>query len=395
MGVIWSSFYRRDYGGRRAYPNAVDVASDGSVYIADTKNCRVFVQFSATLGIVCAAGCSGSCGGSGDGGPAVTAKLREVWGVGLDEPRSRLLIADTGSNRIRMVNLNSGIIGTLAGNGNAASTGDGGSALAASFNQPGSVVAAVDGTLFISEMEGHVVRRVSPGGVVSTVAGTGARGFNPDAAPGLASPLNSPWHLTLATSGALAGSLLICDRNNGAIRSLSLASGILSTLAGNGGTRSFTPDGNLAAGSGFTRVLGLAVDDDSVVYFSDSGYDSDNNGCNNCVRAVGPDGLLRTVAGLCTSAESSSLQDGMQATSTALDQPYGLALAPGSRRLYIADHGHAAVRIVTLEAPPTSSQTRSASRSASRSQSRTPTRSPSRRSAQPLARDNKKPRPSR
>ena len=90
---------------------------------------------------------------------------------------------------------------------------------------------------------------------------------------------------------------------------------------------------------------------------------------------MGPDGLLHTVVGLCHSAAIHWRTDGVQATSTTLDQPYGLALAPGSRRLYIADHGHSAMRVVTLAAPLTGSPTRSSTRSQSRS--RTATRSQS------------------
>ena len=127
-----------------------------------------------------------------------------------------------------------------------------------------------------------------------------------------------------------------------------------------------------ATQAAFTRMLGIAVDAQGTVHFSDSGYGvADNNGGNNCVRAVDPSGALRTAVGRCK-VFPHAYTEGSQATSALLDEPCGLAFAPGSRRLHVASYGHNAVRLVTLPelATPTKSTTRTRSTTASRSRSR-------------------------
>ena len=155
-----------------------------------------------------------------------------------------------------------------------------------------------------------------------------------------------------------------------AVRALPLASGRLATLAGNG-SYGWTPDGTQATQGAFMRILGLAVDSQGVVYFSDSGYGvADANGGNNCVRAVDPSGAVRTAVGRCKVFPHAHVE-GSQATSALLDEPCGLAFAPGSRRLHIASYGHNAVRLVTLPALPTLAATPSRSAAATRTRSRT------------------------
>ena len=351
-------------------PRAVAVRADSSVFITDTLNHRVWVLDGATRVLAAAAG-TGVAQFSGDGGDATLARLREPWALAVDEPRGRLLICDTNNHRLRAVSFATGIIYTLVGTGAAASSGDGGAATSAAINAPRGVVAAADGAIFIAEGQGHVLRRMSPGGTMATIAGTGARGFAAGPTIASAAALSGPGHLALGPGG---GSLFIADTDNFALRVLTLSTGVLTTLAGNG-SKGWTPDGAIASSGSLTRVLGLAVDGEGVAYFSDSGYGVlDANGGNNCVRAVDPSGALRTVAGRCNVFPHAYLE-GVAATDTVLDEPCGLALAPGSRRLHISDYGHRAVLLVTLAAPPTPAATRSKPPAASRSRSAPATRS--------------------
>lgn len=348
-------------------PRSLAVRSDGTVYIADTLSHKVWAISGATRGFALAAG-TGVARFSGDGGAATSAKLYGPWAVAVDELRGRLLIADTTNMRVRAVVFATGRIHTVVGNGVEASRGDGGAATSASINAPRGVVAAADGSLYIAEGLGHVLRRVSPGGVISTIAGTGARGFRAGANPATSSPFSAPGQLALSDDGA---TVVIADTDNFAVRALTLSTGILTTVAGNG-SKAWTPDGMPATAGGLTRLLGVAIDGDGVIYFSDSGYGQlDFNGGNNCVRAVDPSGRLRTVAGRCNAPSPHIWIEGVQALATVLDEPCGIALEPDSRRLHIADYGHQAIRWVTLAAAPTSSPTPSRSAAATKSRTRT------------------------
>ena len=347
-------------------PRALAVRSEASLYVADTLNHQVWEVDGATRLVVLFAG-TGVARFSGDGRLATLATLREPWGLAVDELRDRLLIADTANNRIRYITFATGIILTLAGDGAAASDGDGGDARAASILAPRGVLAAGSGIVYVAESGAHKLRRISTSGVITTIAGTGGRGFRAGTLPASTAALNNPSHLALSPNGA---TLYIADTDNSAVRALALGSGELSTLAGNG-SYAWTSDGALATEGGFTRILGLAVDLDGVVYFSDSGYGVvDRNGGNNCIRAVDPSGILRTAVGLCR-VFPHSYSEGSQATSALLDEPSGLAFAPDSRRLHISSYGHNTVLLVTLPAPLTPSVTRSRSPAATRSRTGT------------------------
>ena len=114
--------------------------------------------------------------------------------------------------------------------------------------------------------------------------------------PATSAQLSGHSHLALSPGGA---TLYIADTDSSAVRALTLATGILTALVGNG-SYSWTPDGTQATQGAFTRSLGLAVDFQGIVYFSESGYGMlDVNGGNNCVRAVDPSGAVRSAVGRC------------------------------------------------------------------------------------------------
>ena len=149
----------------------------GTVYISDTDHHRIRAVIG---GIVTTVAGTGTPGFSGDGGPGTQAQLNFPYGLAVDRTGA-LYVADLGNNRVRRIGLD-GVITTVAGNGQSGSASDG-TAADASLASPRNLVLDGEGNLYISEFEGHRVRRVSSDGRISTVAGTGGMGFSGDGGP--------------------------------------------------------------------------------------------------------------------------------------------------------------------------------------------------------------------
>ncbi|TMC29793.1 MAG: hypothetical protein E6J27_04665 [Chloroflexi bacterium] len=175
---------------------------------------------------------------SGDGGPATAARLLAPAGVALD-PAGNLYIADTADHRIRKVTPG-GTISTYAGSGNFGFSGDGGPATAAELNFPRDVALDPAGNLYIADSGNSRIRKVSPGGTISTYAGSGSRGFSGDGGPAAAAQLNNPVGMALDP----AGNLYIADITNNRIRKVT-SGGTISTYAGSG-SFGFSGDGGPA-----------------------------------------------------------------------------------------------------------------------------------------------------
>jgi uncharacterized protein (TIGR03437 family) len=267
-------------------------------------------------------------------------------GLALDRS-GNLFIADTGNNRIRKVST-SGIITTVAGNGNAGFSGDGGPATMASLNiDIVGVGIAVDGSgnLYIADAFNNRIRKVSTDGIITTVAGngfgasTGNGGFSGDGGPATAAELYLPSGVAVDGSG----NLFIADLGNIRIRKVS-ASGVISTFAGNG-TTGFSGDGGLATSAALNLAQAVAVDGSGNLFIADSG--------NNRIRKVSASGIITTVAGNGPSCSASSANgcgsfsgDGGPATSAGLDGPAAVAV-DGSGDLFIVDSGNIRIREVS------------------------------------------------
>jgi sugar lactone lactonase YvrE len=198
---------------------------------------------------------TGVRGFSGDGGPATEASLWVVRGLALDS-KGNLFIADSWHQRVRQVSPG-GIITTVAGSGPVGMGagrfwGDGGPATQAGLNEPQGVAVDGTGTLFISEWFSHRVRRVSPDGKITTAAGTGKQGFSGDGGPATVAELSGPCGLAVDR----AGNLFISDSGNTRVRKVSL-DGTITTVAG-GGTHGLV-DG-IAATAATVDPFGLVVD---------------------------------------------------------------------------------------------------------------------------------------
>jgi trimeric autotransporter adhesin len=157
---------------------------------------------------------TGTTGFGGDGGPALAAQLYDPHGMVFDR-FGNLYIADSQNHRIRKINT-SGIITTVAGNGLAAFSGDGGLAINASLHLPNDLAVDSVGNLFICDSYNHRIRKVDPSGIITTIAGTGTAGFNGDGPNALLADLNWPVAAVLDS----LGNLYIADRSNNRIRRL-------------------------------------------------------------------------------------------------------------------------------------------------------------------------------
>jgi len=239
--------------------NPVGVALDaaGNLYIADQVNYRVR-KVSASGIIITVAG-NGTQGFSGDGGPATSAQLYYPTGVAVDGA-GNLYIADSGNNRVRKVS--SGVITTVAGGGTGG-LADGGTATSAQMDWPVGLAVDAAGNLYISD--GQRVRKVSPSGIITVVAGNGTWGFSGDGGPAASAQLNGPQGMALDP----AGNLYITEYYNHCVRKVS-PSGIITTAAGDG-TMGFSGDGGPATSAQLHYPQGLAVDSTGSVYVADTG----------------------------------------------------------------------------------------------------------------------------
>ncbi len=251
-------------------PYSLTVDSNGDIYIVDRLNAAVRKVDASTGNISTVAG-TGEPGYGGDGGPGPLAQLREPNDCFLDG-RGGLLIADIQDQRIRRLDLNTGIINTFAGNGEKVRAGDGLPATQASILGARAVCMDGSGNTYIAEREGNGVRKVDAGGAMSTLAGTGERGYTGDGGPASA----ATWGAPKAIRCNAAGDVIVVDTENHAIRRIN-AAGIVTTIAG--GHLGGDGDGGPAVAAGLERPHGCGIGPDGTLYIADSN--------NHRVRAVG------------------------------------------------------------------------------------------------------------
>ena len=207
---------------------------------------------------------TGERGFAGDGGPAERAVLNGPFDIGFD-PAGNLYFSDTFNHRIRRVDARTGIITTIGGNGAGGYSGDGGPAHLAGVFGARAVKVAAEGTVFILERQGSSLRGVDPRtGVITTVAGTGARGYRGDDGPMLAAVFDAPKEFAIDPGG----DLLIVDTENHAIRRINMKSGTVDTIAG--GHKGSEGDGGPARQAGLGRPHGIAVGPDGALYIGDT-----------------------------------------------------------------------------------------------------------------------------
>jgi DNA-binding beta-propeller fold protein YncE len=210
-------------------PHSLAVAPNGDVYLADTWNNRVR-KIDAKTGVITAFAGTGDKGFRGDDGPAGKAQFGGVYCVALDPESKHLYLADLDNRRIRRIDLKTGVVTTIAGNGKEGVPEDGSEAVKAPLVDPRAVAADADGNVYILERGGNALRVVDMKGQIRTVAGTGKKGASGDGADARQATLNGPKHLCIDTDG----SVLIADTENHAIRRYQPRSGKIVRVAGTG-----------------------------------------------------------------------------------------------------------------------------------------------------------------
>lgn len=222
-----------------ASPHGSAVDRHGNIYIADLKNDRIR-RVDAATGIITTVAGNGEHGYSGDDGPATQAMLASPIAVTCND-EGDLYIADHRNSRIRKVDAATGIITTVAGNGNQGFSGDGGPATQAAISLPRDGALDPDGALYIADGGNNRIRKVAPDGTITTVAGTGSTEFSGDGGPAHKANLSMPYSIALDSDG----NLYIVDTGNYRVRKFDATSGIITTVAGNG-SYGFSGDGGPA-----------------------------------------------------------------------------------------------------------------------------------------------------
>jgi alpha-tubulin suppressor-like RCC1 family protein len=301
-------------------PSAVAVDSAGNLYIADPSNHRIR-KVTVGTGVITTVAGNGTAGFSGDGAAATSASLNVPTGVAVDIA-GNIYIADRLNQRIRKVTAATGFISTVAGNGTSGFSGDGAAATSASLDGVGRLSVDSAGNVYFGDRFNNRVRKVTvASGIITTVAGNGVPGFAGDGGPATSASLNN----TFGTAVDSAGNLYLVDPLNNRVRKVTAATGIITTVAGDGNSGS-AGDGGAATSASFTNPLDVAVDGAGNLYIADQ--------TSSRVRKVtAATGIITTVAG---NGSGSYSGDGGPAINAGLAAPVGLAI-DGSGNLYIAD----------------------------------------------------------
>ncbi len=274
------------------YPLDAVIASDGSLYIADTHNHRLrHVDPEGNITTIAGTGVPGY---NNDNIPATSALLNYPAGVALG-PDGSIYIADTGNNRIRRIGTD-GIITTIAGNGIAGYNGDNIPATNAQLQlkliimplviYPTGIAVAPDGSIYIADTNNQRIRRIGTDGYITTVAGSGASGLG-DNGPATEAELISPQGIAVSQNG----SIYIADTGDSRIRRVD-SNGIITTVAGTGNSGT-SGDGGSAISAELSFPLDVEITPDGIIYIADY---IDSGGCGR-IRRIGNDNMISTIAG--------------------------------------------------------------------------------------------------
>ena len=259
--------YRGDGGPATAaalnMPHEIQFDRAGDLFIVERDN-HVVRKVDMKTGIISTVAGTGTPGFAGDGGPGVRAQLRQPHSLIVDKDGT-LLICDIGNQRIRRLHLDSGVIETYAGTGEARATPDGAPVSGTPLNGPRTLTMAPNGDLYLALREGNAIFRIDARNqTLHRVAGTGEQGYSGDGGPALAATLRGPKGLALAANGQL----YIADTENHVIRQVDLASGRIATVLGTG-ERGDGPEPDPARCK-LSRPHGLFVDGAGTLYVTDS-----------------------------------------------------------------------------------------------------------------------------
>ncbi len=246
-----------------APPHHLAVDPTGYIYVTEMENNRISKIKIPTGEQSVVAGEITAAGFAGDRGPAIQASLMNPHSIALDA-RGNLYVADTMNHRIRKVEAATGIITTVAGTGAIGFSGDGGPATKAGLSFPAGIAVGLDGTVYVADSGNKVVRKIDPDQTIETVAGRpGRSGLEGEGGPATKATLTLPVGLALDREG----NLYIADSGSSLIRKVS-PSGIINTIAGNGHC-CFSGDGLQATNAAFTPPYGITIGPEGNLYVAD------------------------------------------------------------------------------------------------------------------------------
>ncbi len=313
-----------------SWPRDVTMGGDGSLFIADTNNHRI--RRIRTDGVIETIAGAGGPGYDGDGGPAAKALLNAPRG-GCAAPDGTLFVVDTGNHCLRKIDRRGGIA-TIAGNGRPGYSGDGIPAVQAQLSWPQAVTASEDGSVYIADSGNHRVRKISPDGVISTIAGTGVAGYGGDHAPAVAAQLSHPRGIAMDRDG----NLYVGDSDNDRVRKIA-PNGLITTIAGTGRAE-FRGDGGPALQADLAGPRGVAAADDGSLWIADCD--------NSAIRRVIPGGIIQTIAGIGLEGYTG---DGGPAAAAMLGDPHGICATSAARIFFAEPHNHC-IRMLVSPALP-------------------------------------------
>ncbi len=294
--------------------DAVATDNFGNIYFSSIQGSNSRVRKIDAAGIITTIAGNGTAGFSGDGGPATNAQIHGPQGIAVDGA-GNVYFADAVNHRLRKIDT-AGIITTIAGTGINVNTGDGGPSSAAGIGRPSYIAIDVSGNILFSS--NYVVRKISSAGNISTFAGTGVGGYSGDGGPATVAEIR-----VLGIAIDAIGKLFLSDSN--VVRKVD-TTGTINTIAGNGST-GFSGDGGPATNAQLDFAVGLAADNDGNIFVCEQ--------WGMRIRKVSSIGIITTIAGGGTCAPYEA-GDGRPATDACLGRPRDVKV-DNAGNIFIAD----------------------------------------------------------
>ena len=302
-------------------PFGVEIGPDGALYVTEVRNHRV-LRVDLETGQVRAVAGNGTKGYSGDGGQATAAQLNEPYEVRFDSD-GNMFFVEMQNHLIRRVDARSGVISTIAGTGQAGYGGDGGPATEAQFRQPHSIALDGRGGVYVADIGNHRIRRIDlPTGRIESVAGTGDKQLPTDGQIAKDRPLLGPRALFID-----GDQMWIALREGNSVWRMNLSDGRLTHIAGTG-RKGYTGDGGPASEATFDGPKGIAVGPNGDVFVVDTE--------NQAIRKIAISHRPATVSTIAGSGRRGGAGDGGLATEAELGRPHGICV-DGDGRVYIGD----------------------------------------------------------
>jgi sugar lactone lactonase YvrE len=290
-------------------PFGVEIGPDGSLYVTEVRNHRVWRIDRNSGHAQVAAGCSEK-GYSGDGGPAIEARLNEPYEIRFDA-QGNWYFVEMQNHTIRRVDARTGVISTVAGTGIAGFSGDGGPATQAQMNQPHSIALDGQGGLYVADIQNHRIRRIDlTTGVIETIAGSAERQLPRDGQTARGNPLLGPRALFIQNA-----EMWIALREGHAVYRMNLKEGVLHHIAGTG-ARGYSGDGGPANAAKFDGPKGIALDAKGDIYVVDTE--------NQVIRRI--DGQTHIITTLAGKGKRGFGGDGGSAVEGQLARPHGICV---------------------------------------------------------------------